>query len=302
MNTPKVYIILINYGTPHDTIECLESIIINNYQFFQVLIIDVADLNESVDKITGWIEQNKDSRFTLISEKQNKGFSYVNNIGINFALSQKDAGFIWVLNNDTVISKNSLKALISCYNKHKSTSKIGFIGSKTMDYKNRSLIQNVGGTFNKWTGYSKLLGMGETDKKQYDRNLYSIDYVVGASMFFHASLVEKIGLMPENYFLYYEDIDWSITAKRKGFTNITCIDSVIFHKQGLSTGSKLLTETSNIVIKKHLYLSYLIFYRRHYKWLIPIAYFILIKQLAGKMFHNNLAEAGVILKVIFNKS
>ena len=302
MNTPKVYIIIINYGTPHDTIESLESIIINNYQFFQVLIIDVANLNNSVEKITGWIEQNKDSRFTLLSEKQNKGFSYANNIGINYALSQKDAGFIWVLNNDTVISKHSLKALISCYNKHKSTSKTGFIGSKIMDYKNRSLIQNVGGTFNKWTGYSTLLGMGETDKKQYDRNLYSIDYVVGASMFFHVSLVEEIGLMPENYFLYYEDIDWSITAKRKGFTNITCIDSVIFHKQGLSTGSKLLTETSNLDIKKHLYLSYLIFYRRHYKWLIPIAYFILIKQWAGKVIHNNMAEAGVILKVILNKS
>ena len=171
-----------------------------------------------------------------------------------------------------------------------------------MDYNNRSLIQNVGGTFNKWTGYSTLLGMGETDKKQYDRNLYAIDYVVGASMFFHVSLVEEIGLMPENYFLYYEDIDWSITAKRKGFTNITCIDSVIFHKQGISTGSKLLTETSNLVIKKHLYLSYLIFYRRHFKWLIPIAYFILMKQWAGKMVHNNLEEAGVILKVIFNKS
>jgi len=302
MNMPKVYIILINYGTPNDTIECLESIIINNYKFFQVVIIDVANLNKSAEKITRWIEQNNDSRFTLITEKQNKGFSHANNIGISYALSQKDAGFIWVLNNDTVISDNSLKALMSCYNKQKSTLKVGFIGSKTMDYNNRSLIQNVGGTFNKWTGYSTLLGMGETDKKQYDRNLYAIDYVVGASMFFHASLVEEIGLMPENYFLYYEDIDWSITAKRKGFTNITCIDSVIFHKQGISTGSKLLTETSNLVIKKHLYLSYLIFYRRHFKWLIPIAYFILIKQWAGKMVHNNLEEAGVILKVIFNKS
>jgi len=67
--------------------------------------------------------------------------------------------------------------------------------------------QNVGRAFNKWTGYSILIGMGEKDTGQFDDKNIKPDYVIGASMFFNIDLVRAIGLMPEDYFLYYEDID-----------------------------------------------------------------------------------------------
>ena len=299
MSRKKIYIILVNYGTPDATIECMESIVANSYQNFQVLIVDIMDINHSEQTIGQWVLKQEDERFMLISEKQNKGFAYANNIAIKYAMAKQDANFIWLLNNDTVIAPDSLGQLLNCY--HQSTIQTGFIGSKTMDYTRRELIQNMGGTFNKWSGYSMLKGMGEKDNGQFDNGKLSVDYVVGASMFFHVSLIDKIGLMPEDYLVNYEAIDWCITAKKTGLVNITCQKSVIYHKQGLSTETKLLNKDSNLEIKKHLYQSYLIFYHRHYKALLPVAYFILFKHWAGRVYHKEWREAKMILMVIFTR-
>ncbi|RLD77510.1 MAG: hypothetical protein DRJ10_11825, partial [Bacteroidetes bacterium] len=199
-------------------------------------------------------------------------------------------------NNDTVIDNNSLVELINQY--HQNEKNIGFIGSIILDYKDNKLIQNAGGTFNKWTGYSVLIGMGKKDTGQFDNQEIKVDYVIGASMFCHSSLMHKIGLMPEDYFLYYEDIDWCITAQKAGFKNKTCTKSKVYHKQGISTGAKLLVNDRHLQNKKHLYLSYLKLYRRHFKRLLPVAYFILFKQMAGKVMHKKYNEAQVIFKTI----
>ena len=298
MGENKVYIIIINFGTPGHTIECLESVRENNHGLFHLVVVDVLDIDYSVKKITNWIEEKSDNRFSLVQEKGNKGFSIANNIGIKYSLEQDDCEYLWILNNDTVIEKNSLVELIACHKEKPKNETIGFVGSKIMDYEDNEIIQNVGGTFNKWTGYSILIGMGEKDTGQFDNQEIKVDYVIGASMFCHSSLIQKIGFMPESYFLYYEDIDWCISAQKAGFRNYTCPGSVIFHKQGISTGAKLLTDDKHLKNKKHLYLSYLKFYKRQFKWLLPVAYFILFKQMAGKFFHNKRAEAKLILQVI----
>lgn len=298
MTPGKVFIIIINYGTPEHTVECLESILQNNYANYQVIIVDVLNKKDSIRLLNDWIAQKKDNRFNVIPNNKNNGFSFANNIGINYALSQADCDYLWILNNDTVIEKNSLTELINCYRKE---SKPGFLGSKIMDYDNRELIQNVGGTFNKWTGYSVLIGMGEKDVGQYNNKKTKIDYVIGASMFCKADFLKTVGLMPEDYFLYYEDIDWCIAAQKAGYTNLLCTESVVYHKQGVSTGVKLLSTDASIKKKKHLYLSYLKFYRRHFPKHLAIAYFILFKQWAGRIYHGQFAEAKLIAQVIFSK-
>lgn len=298
MNPGKVYIVIINFGTPAHTIECLESILQNTHTHFQVVLVDVQDKNDSVKKIKEWITAQDNNRFACLQTTDNKGFSYANNIGIKYALKQPDCDYMWILNNDTFIEKNSLAELINC---HKKVNKPGFIGSKIMDYDHRDIIQNVGGTFNKWTGYSVLIGMGEKDTGQFEHKAIKPDYIIGASMFCSVDLVKTIGLMPEDYFLYYEDIDWCVTAQKAGFINSSCTKSIVYHKQGVSTGAKLLSTDEHIRSKKHLYLSYLKFYRRHFPQLMVVAYFILVKQWAGRVFHGQFAEAKLIARVFFSK-
>jgi len=244
--------------------------------------------------------QVDNKRFMLVPVKENNGFAYANNVGIKEAFRNDDCEFIWILNNDTVIHPDALQQLFDYYRENHKNREIGIIGSKIMDYENKNIIQNVGGTFNLRTGYSALIGLGEKDIGQFDDKEIQFDYVVGASMFCHRSLIEKIGLMPECYFLYCEDIDWSITARKAGYINVICTSSIVYHKQGISTGAKLLNIDLHLKYKKYLYSSYKKLYKRHFAPLMPIAYFILFKQLAGRLYHRNFAEAKLILEVIFS--
>jgi len=299
MSNPKVYIILVNYGTPDDTVECLESILHNSHQLFEVVIVDVQNKNNSLFKINNWLDGKQDARFNLIEENNNKGFAYANNIGIKYALARKDSDFLWILNNDTSIEKDSLIRQIEFYYKKSKTRKIGFMAPKTMNLSKRSVIQNAGGIFNRWTKFPEWIGAGEIEKGQLDHKEIQVDHIQGASMFFHNSLLDQIGLMDESYFLYFEDTDWCIKALKNGFRNMVCTNSVIYHKQGTSTGVTYQDDSKNLQNKKYFYQNLLKFYKRHFKWFLPIAYFILFKQLAGRLYHEEWQEARVIWRVIY---
>jgi len=296
-----VYIVLINFGQWKHTIECLESILANNFTDFRVIVVDVQDIDQSLKNLTNWKTEIDDQRFSILPVTENKGFAFANNLGIKEALKNEDCEFIWILNNDTVIHSDALAYLYNDYRKKQENNNLGIFGSKILDFYKRDIIQNVGGTFNPRTGYSTLIGMGEKDNGQFDDTESNFDYVVGASMFFHRNLIKKIGLMPDCYFLFCEDIDWSLTARKAGFTNSICTSSMIYHKQGVSTGAKLLNSDLHLKYKKYLHSSYKILYKRHFPSQLPIAYFILFKQLAGKIYRRNFAEAKLILNIIFSK-
>jgi GT2 family glycosyltransferase len=294
----KVFIVTINFGKPEHTIECLRSIADNNYRFFHVVIIDVSDIDHSVVKLGQWISENDSSKFTLIQEAENKGFAHANNIGVEYSLNQDDCEYLWVLNNDTVIEKDSVQQLLGFYKKHSETKNLGFVGSKIMDYKQKDLIQGVGGVFNKLTKFPDWIGAGEIDKGQFDE-MTVVDHLLGASLFFHKSLVGGIGPMPEGYFLYFEDTDWCVKALRAGFQNAVCAKCIVYHKGGVSTGVDYLDDSKHLNNKRYFYTNLLKFYRLYFKWHLPFAYSFLLKKMAGKIYHKNYAEAKLISQVLF---
>ncbi len=296
----KVYIILINYKNWQDTIECLESLKKINYKKIEIILSEVCDLNNSRKEIKKYLE-NYPLKTKIIYLKQNNGFAFANNQALKKILAYKNSEFIWILNNDTIVEKNALKSLAELYFEKKKISKPGFIGSKIVEYDNPMIIQTVGGTFNPKTGYSKLIGKGKKDKNQFNNKQLKPDYVIGASMFFHKNLILDIGLMPEDYFLYYEDIDWCFKALKKGYTNYTCLKSKILHKQGRTTGNKYNKKKTKSTTRKYMYSSYLKFYKNHFKKYIIIGYIILLKQFIGRIVKFQFKEAKMILEAIFSK-
>lgn len=293
---PLVSIILVNYRTWQDTVECMESIEKNSYQNYEIIVVEVENHNDSLAKLSDFAKNRK--KIKILEFPENKGFADANNFAINYVLKQNKTEFIWVLNNDTVIRKNAIQELINFYNFQQEKEKIGFIGSKLLYHHNPEIIQTVGGKINKWLATSKLIGKGEKDTGQFDNQQLTPDYVIGAAMFFHKSLIDKIGLMPTGYFLYSEDVDWCITAKKAGFTNFTATKSIVLHKQGKTIGNKYLEEDFNPVTGKYLYSSYLKFFKKHYKIHVPMAYFMLAKKMIGRLLRGKKTEAKVILKVI----
>ena len=110
----KVYIILLNYLNWEDTIECLVSLASLSYSNFEVVVIDNFSQNESIENIKKTINsKNATFHINYIQLNNNKGFGHGNNIGLKFALNKRDSDYFWVLNNDTVVSRESLTYLIN---------------------------------------------------------------------------------------------------------------------------------------------------------------------------------------------
>lgn len=193
-------------------------------------------------------ETNLNNPLIFIQASENRGFSAGNNIGIKYVLAQNDADFIWLLNTDTVVETNALSALVQKADKYKKENrKVGIIGSKLMYYYHPELIQAVGGRYNKWLATTKHIGAFQKDLGQYDNELTSnkINYPIGASMFVDINFIQDVGLMCEDYFLYFEELDWVKRAKSKHWN----IGSSVNILAGVAIGESAIIASGAVVTK-----------------------------------------------------
>ena len=176
----------------------------------------------------------------FIASGKNAGFSAGNNLAIQFAQHRGDFSHVWLLNNDTVVEPDSLTALHQqAINYEKAGQKTGIIGSKILYYDYPETIQVIAGfSFNKWTGTSHRMGCYEKDEGQYDHEIAfdSRHCIFGASMFVGEKFIDDVGRLGEEYFMYWEELDWAQRGFRKGWKIGYTWKSKVYHKMGRSTG------------------------------------------------------------------
>ncbi|MFH1551503.1 MAG: glycosyltransferase family 2 protein [bacterium] len=275
---PKVFIILLNWNSWSDTLECLESLKNNDYPNYKVVIVD----NDSKRK-----PQTHDSKIKIIYNNKNLGFSGGNNVGIKYAL-ENGADYILLLNNDTIVSKNFLSEMIEVGESNK---KFGLIGSKIYFYSDTKKIWFAGGQVHlinnkKHWLYNRgvMRGCGEIDKGQYDEpKIQETEYITGCCLLIKKEVIKKIGLIPEEYFVYYEDTDWSFKARKAGYKCIFAPTAKIWHK-----GSRTTIEYSSSYIYYHIR-NGLIFANKYAPWYIKPAIHLdvvwrIIKQIIKFIF------------------
>jgi len=223
---PKVYIIVLNYRNYTDTIECLESLLKLQYGNKEIIVIDNASPNDSNKYLKQWVFENKGQPVEFIANNSNLGYAGGNNVGIRRALKDPKMQFVWVLNNDTIVDSNALTALVEKMNDNLN---VGVCGSKLIYNWDRTKIQGFGGIYNKWVGaVGTIKNENEIDK---------MDYVIGASMFIRREVLTTIGLLSEDYFLFFEELDYAQRIKGKYLMSCAC-DSIVYHKEGASIGAK----------------------------------------------------------------
>ena len=171
----------------------------------------------------------------FIQAGENRGFAAGNNIGIKYALKKDDFEYIWLLNNDTVIEKNALEKLI--YTANKTSGK--FFGTTLFYYHKPLVFQAVGGgNLNNLFGIPKILGKNFNKNHIKKLTIKELDFITGASFFMSKDIILKVGLLNENYFMYWEDTDWSLRMIKKGYRPDVVIDSIVYHKESNSIGFK----------------------------------------------------------------
>jgi len=216
---PTIFVIVLNYNGNETILNCLSSIYQSDYLKFEVVLVD----NDSQDGSFELAKKNF-SRAHFIKSPENIGFARGNNLGIRFAL-EKFADYVLVLNNDAYLEKNTLSKLLSLA---QSRNKSAIINPLILN-ENGQDIWFAGGTI-QWLKM-KTLHL----KKVISNNPYQTQYCTGCAMFIDKEIFKKIGLFDERYFLYYEDADFSVRAKKAGFNLLICPSAKVTHFEQSTT-------------------------------------------------------------------
>lgn len=224
----QVAVVILNYKVKKETLGCIKSVLGSDYKNLQIIVVD----NNSGDNLEKEIKKFSDVIF--IQNKKNLGFTGGNNVGIKYALIA-GADYIFILNPDTLIDKSCISALVNNINESLPAGRQGdILGPKIYFYKSHK-IWYAGGILDKLNVIGKHRGVDEEDIGQY-KSIEETDYVSGAALFVKRKVFERIGLFDEKYFLYYEDSDFCMRAKKAGFRVLYAPEAVVFHKNARSTG------------------------------------------------------------------
>ena len=218
-------IITINYNGLKDTCELIESLPLED-KSIEVIVVDNASAQDEATIIKERFPQVK-----IIRSKKNLGFAGGNNLGIKAAKGK----YLFFLNNDTLLKPQTsdIRSLIS---RLETSPKIGMVCPKIRFTWGNQLIQFAGYTpLTPITMRNKAIGCGEADHGQYDTPHFT-PYAHGAAMMIKREIIEKVGLMPECYFLYYEELDWSMMIRRVGYDIWYEPACTVFHKESQTTG------------------------------------------------------------------
>ncbi len=249
-NSPLVYIILINYNGIKDTIECLKSIMDISYSNYKIVIVDNDSLDNSITELKSYIRtQNIEYTFfqspknaiednslkekiSVIQSSFNGGYAYGNNIGIRYGLKQ-GAEYFLILNNDTVVQPNFLEPLIDITEKDNN---IGIASGKILFYDRPDTIWFNGGVFYPYSGRIEHINFKEKDVGQKPK--VPLSFISGCMWLIPRRVINNVGLMNEEYFMYLEDLDYCQRVLKKGFSLHLNVNSIIYHKVGGSTGGE----------------------------------------------------------------
>ena len=225
MSQKSVCIIVLNWNGKDDTLECLKSLRQISYDNYEIVVVDNGSEDDSVFEIKKNFPEVK-----IIENKENLGFAGGNNVGMKYA-AENEADYVLLINNDTTVDKNFLAELVEI---GESDKKIGALGSKIYFHSEPNRIWFAGGKVNWLKNKGTHLGLDEIDSGQYDK-INEVDYLTGCCLLVKKEVIEKIGVLAEDYFLYYEDTDFSARAKSVGYKIIYVPKSKIYHKISRST-------------------------------------------------------------------
>lgn len=224
MESPLVSIVTVNYDHPDVTCALLESLRHITYLNIEVIVIDNASPNDDPAIICQLYPEIK-----FIQSKVNLGFAGGNNIGIRNAKGK----YILMLNNDTEVGSGFLEPLVA---KLEANNKIGAVSPKIKFFFQPDTIQFSGqAPINPYTIRSHGFGHGAKDIGQFEQDTLT-SFVHGAAMMIPMDVIKKVGLMAEIYFLYYEELDWSARIRNAGYELWYVHNSIVMHKESISTG------------------------------------------------------------------
>ncbi|MBL7129406.1 MAG: glycosyltransferase family 2 protein [Ignavibacteria bacterium] len=216
-----VSIIIPNYNGISHLKECFDSLRTQTYKNFKIHLVD----NNSSDDSVKFTNENF-PEIETVSLDSNTGFAKAVNTGIKYSLKDGKIKYIVLLNNDIECDKNFVSELLSGFK----TNDTGSVASKMLNYYNRDIIDDAG-DFIKKKGSPYARGHSEKDIGQYDKEEFIWGACAGAAIY-KREVFNEIGLFDEDFFAYYEDVDFNFRMQLVGYKCYYNPKAVCFHKRG----------------------------------------------------------------------
>ncbi|WP_081627184.1 glycosyltransferase family 2 protein [Methyloversatilis discipulorum] len=317
----NVVIIILNWRNSIDTLACIESLLGLGYRKFKIVVCDNSSSDGSLEDFLDWSAENPDvaaqnfislesednairdafvNRVVWIQTGANLGFAGGNNVGIRLALKLGGVDFFWLLNNDCVVAGDSLSYLCQYMTTHPD---VGICGAKVIYFHSPDRVQAYGGaSHDKWTGRAHYLGHLSHPDDPHDSVIVEnqLSYVAGASMFVRREFVERVGLMHEDYFLYFEEIDWALRGKgifRLGYEP----KAIVFHKEGGTIGSSSDTRKTSRLSDFYLFRNRLRFTRRFFPEALPSVWLVMLLQGIRRGLRGQFERMWLIFQILAGK-
>lgn len=332
-----VHVLLLNWNGWGDTLECLESLLRSDCCDLRVVVCDNGSTDGSLARLKAWARGDLDlwvpdaarlkhfsfppvakpvpyvqlsrkeaeaggaadcaARLILIDNGSNLGFAGGNNVGLRYLLRQDDLAYVWLLNNDTVVRADALGKLLARVG---ADPQAGMCGSTLLCYQDPGQVQAHGGAYYcRWIGLAWHLG--RLKKAHHPISAGKVEarmnYVVGASMLVSQRFLREIGLLCEDYFLFFEELDWALRAAGR-FNLLYAPQSVVYHKVGASVG------TSSNPAKKSAVCDYwnvrnrLFFTRRWFPEALPAVYLALLGTLLTRVVMGRWDRVAMLLRLL----
>lgn len=218
---PRVEIVVLNWNGCEDTRACLASLEQVDYPAFHVTVVD----NGSTDGSPALLR----ARFpevTVLETGENLGFAGGNNVGLRCALD-RGAGYALLLNNDTEVAPDFLRRMVEVA---EADPRVGMVGPTIYYYDHPEVIWSAGGAIDWRWGRTWMVGLDEPDRGQFGTEPRAVDFVTGCAMLVRREVMERVGLLDERFFLYYEEVEWCVRARRAGFAVLHVPTARIWHK------------------------------------------------------------------------
>jgi GT2 family glycosyltransferase len=317
---PSCIILLVNWKRAQESCACLLSLEQTQGITWYAVLCDNASPDHSAEDLRAFLqgryreqkrpdtqtpvfdyftpEQQDSPRITLVLSACNLGFAGGNNLAYRHAFPERTAtaDFFWLLNNDTEVMPNTLAQMVA---RMQQDSSIGMCGSTLVYAHDRQTVQALGGAhFQPWTGMGRELGQGTRWPSAVDvaRIEAQLRYISGASLLISRTCLHRIGLMCEDYFLYYEEIDWAERARKAGFRLGYAPEAVVFHKEGSVLGSGKSARRS-LLAEFYGFYNRLVITRRFFPWALPTVYLFSLLQIVRRCMQGHWRRARMMCAV-----
>ncbi len=228
-SSATVGIVTVTYNSANVLAGFMASLLAQTWPDWKLYAID----NASSDQTPALLAQYVDARVSVTLNRENVGVAAGNNQGIRSALAAGCA-YIWLINNDTEFGPELLQNLV----RQSAAQPCDIVTPKIMYYAPPHRIWAAGGYFSRWRAYASLhYGQGEQDLGQYDTPRW-IDFAPTCCLLINARVFDRIGLMDETYFVYFDDADFCFRAKRAGLRMLYWPQAVLSHKESSLTGGR----------------------------------------------------------------